>query len=333
MAFHKGRGILFGGVHDVEESEEGIDSEFFNQLFAWNTDRNRFFPLALRKPRAAGKKQAIAPASRRNRGKADEEELLRNLAELEAKTAGTTLSELDDPNLGPRQSDDEEEEKKALTPPKFEMPHIRFNAQLAVQDDTLFIFGGTFERGDQEFTFNDMYSIDLGKLDGVRELFFREPPNWNTVLEESEDEDDDDDEDDDFEGSDEEDAASTAPTETTAPIESVNPPAEEEIEPETEEPKDPRPSPRPFETLREFFTRTSTEWQNLLLEALKYKPLAESEKSVKEIRKEAFDMAEEKWWDAREEITALEDEQEEAGIGEVVSLADKSAGSGAGRRR
>src|SRR5882757_2689323 len=32
MAFHKGRGIMFGGVHDVEESEEGIDSEFFNAL-------------------------------------------------------------------------------------------------------------------------------------------------------------------------------------------------------------------------------------------------------------------------------------------------------------
>ena len=33
MAHHRGRGILFGGVHDVEDSEEGIDSEFFDQLF------------------------------------------------------------------------------------------------------------------------------------------------------------------------------------------------------------------------------------------------------------------------------------------------------------
>jgi len=36
MVHHKGRGIAFGGVHDVEESEEGIDSEFFNQLWAYN---------------------------------------------------------------------------------------------------------------------------------------------------------------------------------------------------------------------------------------------------------------------------------------------------------
>ena len=56
--------------------------------------------------------------------------------------------------------------------------------------------------------------------------------------------------------------------------------------------------------------------------------------SVKEVRKRAFDRAEEKWWDCREEIRALEDEQTEAGIGDVVSLADKAqASGGAGRRR
>ena len=45
--------------------------------------------------------------------------------------------------------------------------------------------------------------------------------------------------------------------------------------------------------------------------------------------------AEEKFWDCREEIRELEDEQEEKGIGEVVSLADRegAAGPGAGRRR
>lgn len=31
QAYHKGRGICFGGVHDVEESEEGIDSSYSYQ--------------------------------------------------------------------------------------------------------------------------------------------------------------------------------------------------------------------------------------------------------------------------------------------------------------
>lgn len=58
------------------------------------------------------------------------------------------------------------------------------------------------------------------------------------------------------------------------------------------------------------------------------------EKNVKELRKDAFIMAEEKWWDSREEIMALEDEQEAAGIGEVVSIADRTDNpGGAGRRR
>lgn len=58
--------------------------------------------------------------------------------------------------------------------------------------------------------------------------------------------------------------------------------------------------------------------------------------TVKEIKTKAFELSEEKWWDSREEITALEDAQEEAGIGEVVSLAERGesghAGA-AGRRR
>ena len=69
---------------------------------------------------------------------------------------------------------------------------------------------------------------------------------------------------------------------------------------------------------------TSLRWQGIQPESL----------SVKEIKTRAFEMSEEKWWDCREEITALEDEQEAAGIGEVVTLADRTeASGGVGRRR
>jgi len=34
MAPHKGRGILFGGVFDQEESEEDISSTFYNNLYS-----------------------------------------------------------------------------------------------------------------------------------------------------------------------------------------------------------------------------------------------------------------------------------------------------------
>ncbi|KAI7097847.1 galactose oxidase, partial [Hortaea werneckii] len=163
MAYHKGRGISFGGVHDIEDSEEGIDSEFFNFLFAYNIDRNRFFQLSLRKPRSSAKKvAAAAERSRRGRGKADEEELLRNLALIEGK--GNLDSEGAEPDPAAANAgadEDEDKTEKVEKPVMWEMPHPRFNAQLTVQEDTLYIYGGTFEKGDREFTFDEMWSIDL----------------------------------------------------------------------------------------------------------------------------------------------------------------------------
>ncbi|KAL4970705.1 putative Kelch repeats protein [Aspergillus stella-maris] len=344
MAYHKGRGILFGGVHDVELSEEGIDSEFFNTVFAWNTDRNRFFPLTLRRPKTTAKSQQANQTKSRNRAKADEEELLQNLKALEAKK-GISTDDIDDEILGSKEDDEEPVEPAKPAIVRFEMPHMRFNVQLAVQEDTLFIFSGTFEKGDREFTFNDMYSIDLGKMDGVKEIFYNEPGNWHLLNEEESDDemDEDDEEGDEDEGEEEEegeamsvDAASTAPTETTdITLPSVtnqmeNLEVEESAEPSVQ---DSRPLPRPFESLREFFTRTSEEWQKILLDTLKERGAA-LEKNIKELRKDAFSMAEEKWWDSREEVMALEDEQEAAGIGEVVSIADRGENAGgAGRRR
>ncbi|KAL4817286.1 hypothetical protein BDW67DRAFT_33572 [Aspergillus spinulosporus] len=344
MAYHKGRGIMFGGVHDVELSEEGIDSEFFNTLFAWNTDRNRFFPLTLRRPKNTSKSQQGNQAAKsRNRGKATEEELLQNLKALEARK-GIRVDEDDDDNEILPKEDEEpaQPEKPAIV--RFEMPHMRFNAQLAVQEDTLFIFGGTYEKGDREFTFNDMYSIDLGKMDGVKEIFYNEPSNWHLLNEaDSDDEmDEDDEEGEEEEEAEEEDAmsldtASAALTETTdVTLPSVTRDLEQlDLEEQGAEPsiQDSRPQPRPFETLREFFSRTSEEWQQILLETLNERGVA-VEKNIKELRKDAFNMAEEKWWDSREEIMALEDEQEAAGIGEVISIADRAENAGgAGRRR
>src|SRR2546421_7712496 len=81
------------------------------------------------------------------------------------------------------------------------MPSTRFNANLAVQNDVLYIFGGTVEAGDREITFNEMWAINLGRLDGVKEIFCREQEKW----EESDDDSDDETEDEDFEMVDDED--------------------------------------------------------------------------------------------------------------------------------
>ncbi|KAL8683525.1 MAG: hypothetical protein Q9186_000566 [Xanthomendoza sp. 1 TL-2023] len=336
QAYHKGRGIAFGGVHDVEESEEGINSEFFDHLLAWNVERNRFFQLALRRPRAPAKRQADERGSKKGRGKLDEEELLRNLAALETKGSHQTVDNTmeqraDDPEVGTARP-----EKLKL----FAMPHPRFNAQLAVQDDVLYIFGGTFEQGDHEHTFDEMWAIDLGKLDGVQEVFKREIDNWQGSENDSSASGSDDDEQSEDEDLDDEGNAGVPlpAIETNAVPEPKDATVSEDPEwIETDIPDavvaDTRPHPRPFESLREFFARTSANWQDIIAEKMRNGDSIVNH-SVKELRKSAFDQAETMWWDCREEVTALEDVQEAAGIGDVVSIADRSQEAGAaGKRR
>lgn len=347
MAFHRGRGIQFGGVHDVEASEEGIDSEFFNTLFVWNIDRNRFFSLALRRPKTGQKKaNQVADRGRRQKGKANEEELLANLATLEMKNGGTDGEIIQSPLPA---EEPPAEESIVEKPVLWEMPHPRFNGQLAVQDDVLFIYGGTYEKGDREYTFEDMYAIDLDKLDGVKQIFRREVDDWQgSESEDSEDEGEDESGDDDSDGEEEGEEAKVAATTKTSKKSSAVAVTDEvqvmavevpdgDAENSTENDQAPSslndslPHPRPFESLRDFYARTSVQWQQET-----ERGNASQNKSIKEIRKGAFERAEEKWWDCREEIRALEDEQEEAGIMDVVSLADKNAldgASGAGRRR
>ncbi|KIW02830.1 uncharacterized protein PV09_05887 [Verruconis gallopava] len=330
MCLHKGRGIQFGGVHDVEESEEGIESEFFNEMFAWNVERNRFFPLALRRPRAAPKR-AAPERSRRERGRQAEEDLLANLRNLEMK-AGAAQEDIETSKAAAEDDGDERPEKPVM----FEMPNPRFNAQLAVQGDTLFLYGGTFEKGDREYTFDEMWAIDLGKLDGVREIFKRELEDWQGSESGESDDDEDDEEDEDEDADDELNGnevteARTATNEVSTSTSQLSGQEEDETEEITER-NDGLPYPRPFETLRDFYARTSVQWQEIIMA----EPGNQNSdaQSVKEVRKKAFDRAEDKWWDCREEIRALEDEQIEAGIGDVVSLAEKAqAGPGAGRRR
>ncbi|CAK7268954.1 Kelch repeat-containing protein 3 [Sporothrix epigloea] len=372
MAFHRGRGIMFGGVHDVEESEEGLDSEFFNQLFAWNIERNRFFPLGLRKPRTAAKKAGAAGGEqrvgRRNRAAANEEELLKKLAALEAvsQKLGNDGSDDDDDAMKVDKMDENDEEKALVRqmPVSMEMPHVRFNSLLAVQGDVLYMYGGTYEKDDREYTFDDMHAVDLGKMDGCKEIFSRPLDDaWIESDEEDEEEDEDDyedDEDDEEAGDSVEletsaegnaakkftpstrnkskgaaaatDTVSVADTETTAESEDTE--ATEADSPVD----DGLPHPRPFESRRDFFNRTSNEWQEVLMEKLRRNGVKIEYMLVKEIKTKAFEMSEEKWWDCREEITALEDEQEAAGIGEMVSLADRNtggaaAGGGSAQRR
>ena len=189
------------------------------------------------------------------------------------------------------------------------------------------------ERASKADLENARWAINLGKLDGVQEIYRRELENWLGSGDEESDSQSDDEESDLDEDEDEGVPLPILTSSTEIKEQSIPQTPTTETAPEGPEAviPDERPQPRPFETLRDFFTRTSTVWQDIILE--KIREDGPIEQSVKELRKVAFEMSERKWWDSREEVTALEDEQEQAGIGDVVNLADRSIEAGGGSRR
>ena len=219
MCSHIGRGIQFGGVYDVEESEEGIESEFFNQLFAFNVDRNRYASLALRRPRAAAKKP-ITDRGRRDRGKQAEEDLLANLKALEMKHPESA----EDPNNmdwdASTVNEDQELTDKPEKPVVFELPHPRFNAQLAVQRDVLYIFWWHIRKR----AIGNSHLMKCGRLTSSSLTESERSTNESSRIGQGSDEDESEEEedDDDVEMSDEEpgsgdESAILSPTSTVAP--------------------------------------------------------------------------------------------------------------------
>ena len=295
-------------------------------MFAFNIERNRFFELSLRRAKSMPTKQTD-DRSKRGRSKADEAELLRNLAALKASG---TLSNAENMQMD---LSDEEEKPPPPKPTLSSFPHRRFNSHLAVQSDTLFILGGSYEHRDKEFTFDDMHTVDLARLDGVREIFRRDPSGWGEE-DQSQSEGSDESELSDEEMITEDSGGVLLPIEDESVLEAAEHTEAPKLEETDEEPmdmEDNRPYPRPFESLRGFYGRTSLEWQKFVMDSIRYGGDGISY-TPKELRRVSFEAAESRWWDCREELMAEEDRQEEAGIGEVVNLADRVQ-EGPGRRR
>ncbi|KAF3913929.1 hypothetical protein ABW21_db0205988 [Orbilia brochopaga] len=367
MAHHRGRGVMFGGVYDVEDSEEALESRFFDDMWVYAVGQNRFWEVKMRKAKKMARKDAGAELSRRDRGKQDELELLKNLALLESK-AGIERQDTPLPmDVDNAQGDEEDKNPLAKVEPSLTLPAPRFNCALAVQGDWLYMYGGTFEKGDVEVTFDEMYRVNLDKLDGVVQIFKRESMVGGEEDMDQDDEEDDDEEDDsemDEDEEDEEDGGEDEEKQAKAeeikrkqeegrkakalrkesqsaaetPLSPLSPTTStfSDIPTEITEPESTLPLPLPFESLREFFVRTSEAFQAEVVEGLKSKPQSVAEATtIKEIRTAAFEMAETRWWDVREEVREEERRLEELGVTESVIMTggDKETGGGGGPRR
>uniref|UniRef100_A0A8D0L5B2 Kelch domain containing 4 n=1 Tax=Sphenodon punctatus TaxID=8508 RepID=A0A8D0L5B2_SPHPU len=188
------RSLLFGGVHD-EEEEESIEGDFFNDVYFYDMAKNRWFPGQLKGPksekrkRRRGKKEAAEGAE----GEEAESQLPRGPVEIvkevvaEDGTVMTIKQVISDPEAEEERSESEEEEDGAGDEASGQQvePCPRSNAMLAVKHGVLYVYGGMFEVGDRQFTLNDLYSVDLHKMEEWKVLVEMDPKTQEW-LEESE---------------------------------------------------------------------------------------------------------------------------------------------------
>ncbi|KAK4705245.1 hypothetical protein P7C70_g960, partial [Phenoliferia sp. Uapishka_3] len=152
----KNMGVLFGGVSDEDKDEESLDSTFYNELFGYNiAGAGRWISLPLKKKKKAGGKkrkpkvvEAIAapspePEDEEMRAGSDDDgeddEPKPWEVAQEAKEALVLDQEVDDP-------DD----------PEKSIPFSRYNAMLAVQRSTLYMYAN-----DLSFPHEDTYNFRL----------------------------------------------------------------------------------------------------------------------------------------------------------------------------
>ncbi|TTM68940.1 Zinc finger CCHC domain-containing protein 2 [Bagarius yarrelli] len=118
------------------------------------------------------------------------------------------------------------------------------NAMAVVKHGKLYLYGGMFEVGDRQFTLNDLYCIDLHKMEQWEELLEMDPKTQEW-LEESESEDDSEEEDGKA-GEDEEEEEE-----------------DESSEEEENDKEDKHPPVKPGESVSEYQSRTEGYWQRL----------------------------------------------------------------------
>jgi hypothetical protein len=201
-----------------------------------------------------------------------------------------------------------------------QLPSKRFNANLAILQDTIFIYGGTVEKGDRELMLDSLYAIDLNRCDGVKVVFEKqEEGEWMDTDEEDGDGDEwEDDEEEDISDSSEEEGEMSGLENTSEALRiEQQEMADEGTEPTTK-PENKFPIPRPFESLKAFYDRASLDFEKILIASEKLRAV-----HGKEMRKIVFTKVEEQWWDCREEVREIEDRLGEEGAG-VQEVLDKS---------
>ncbi|XP_007422181.1 kelch domain-containing protein 4 isoform X2 [Python bivittatus] len=194
------RSLLFGGVHD-EEEEECLEGDFFNDIYFYDLAKNRWFPGQLKGSKSEKKKRRRGTTKEESQDQAggggDEVEgqpppgPVEIVKEVVAEDGTVMIVKqlMPVPQGEPAESEGEEDGKgnEASKPPVEPCP--RSNAMLAVKHGVLYLCGGMFEVGDRQFTLNDLYALDLHKMEEWKVLVEMDPKTQEWLEESESDED------------------------------------------------------------------------------------------------------------------------------------------------
>ncbi|XP_059304088.1 uncharacterized protein LOC132056056 [Lycium ferocissimum] len=353
MCIHKKRAILFGGVVDMEMEGDVMMSLFLNELYGFQLDNHRWYPLELRKEKSTKHKQKQVLDEQADSMDVDiktsamEVDANDEDEDLDYEDDGSTKGNINKMSLNMKKNvtiDDgnvasRSEEKPVVSSSKSSVvqnsasadvvkPSGRINSCMAVAKDTLYIYGGMMEIRDQEITLDDLYMLNLSKLDEWKCIIPASESEWVEVSdnEDDEDEDEDDSEDEDCDSGDGSDEDTDEENDVEArncastSLETGDAVAIIRGEGKTLRRKEKRArieqiraslglsdaqrTPVPGESLREFYKRTNMYWQMAAYEHTQH--------TGKELRKDGFDLAECRYKELKpilDELAILEAEQ------------------------
>ncbi|XP_052182080.1 uncharacterized protein LOC127794858 [Diospyros lotus] len=352
MCVHKKRALLFGGVVDMEVEGDVIMSLFLNELYGFQLDTWRWYPLELRKQKStkvklnkssdektntANRDSKISAIEEEKRGANDKDEDVEYSEEADVESSVDDISLAMETNMNidvkgvattsdgkcPRSSSTDRLQSYIL--PEIVKPRGRINSCMVVGRDTLYIYGGMMEVKDREVTLDDLYTLNLSKLDEWKCIIPASESEW---IEGSEDEDEDEEEDD---SKDEESGSGDESDETDADADDAgnNGPGSLELgdavaiikgEGKNLRRKEKRArieqirahlglsdcqrTPTPGESLKDFYKRTNMYWQMAAYEHTQH--------TGKELRKDGFDLAVARYKELKpilDELAVLEAEQ------------------------
>ncbi|KAI0754124.1 hypothetical protein C8Q80DRAFT_1350004 [Daedaleopsis nitida] len=352
----KNLGVLFGGVTDEDTSEETLESVFHNDLYGYQiTGNGRWVSMLLKRPKKKGgaqKKKVAQPQQRRAGPEDDEDDDFGEGDEgsgEEGEEKDEKPSKPPKPAPPPKQSeppeDDIDPDDPALT-----VPLPRYNAMLAVLRNTLYIYGGIFEKGSREYTLDDFHTLALDKLDRYTclkrsEIVIAEGDEASSSDEDEddEDEDDEDDEDDDETQRDETESVTVVGEDEEKDVDVLEPIIEEDkdalrekatafmgvAKDATRSPEDVISTPLPGETLAMFYARSREYWAQ--------KAYGKSDNRGKMLRRDGFTLAEERYAEYKPILEEVERILAEAGLDEEEMRKGAAAGphgtSGQSRNR